>query len=264
MELYVNPTTGERLFYPFAPQGTRGLAFSPDGRTLATSTAGKIYLWEVASAQLRGSLSCPAQYLDHLKFSSSNLLAAGGRGVGWLWDWRASPIKPVKPLAAKELDRLWSDLGSASAFVGHRAIVTLSTAPDQAVQLLGQRLRPVEQVTAKGLDRLITELDDKKFAVRKLAMDKLQLLAEVAKPALQHALKGKPPLERRLRLKKLLVQLDGPPHPERLRHLRGVEVLELIGTTQARNVLTKLAQGMAGCVETQDAQAALRRLKDRG
>jgi WD40 repeat protein len=262
--VYVNIFTGERLFRPYPPTGTFAVAFSPDGRTLATTTDGKIYLWELASGHLRCRLSIPGNHhFDRLVFSPSGLLAAGGRSIGRLWDWRAPWPQASGPLSGEALDRLWADLGSLDAVTGHRAIVALAAVPEQAVQFLKQRLRPVEPVTAKEFDRLIAELDDKKYAVRERAAERLVVFAERAKLALQRALRAKPSLEMKRRIELLLPRLEGPPRPERLRLLRGQEVLELLGTAQARRVLEDLAGGLPGVAETEDARAALRRLKGR-
>jgi len=44
--------------------------------------------------------------------------------------------------------------------------------------------------------------------------------------------------------------------------VRAVELLERIGTAEARQMLQSLAKGAAGAVETAEAEATLRRLKD--
>ena len=54
----------------------------------------------------------------------------------------------------------------------------------------------------------------------------------------------------------------GPtPTPERLRALRAVMVLEQIGTPEARQLLEKLSKGAEGALLTEDAKAAVRRMK---
>jgi hypothetical protein len=50
------------------------------------------------------------------------------------------------------------------------------------------------------------------------------------------------------------------PPGDALRSVRALQVLEAIGTPEARAVLERLAQGAAEAVETHDARAALRRL----
>jgi hypothetical protein len=75
-------------------------------------------------------------------------------------------------------------------------------------------------------------------------------------------LAGKPSPEARRRLRRLLGRLKSRGVPaEVLRGLRGVEVLEWLGTPGARAVLAKLAKGRAGADLTLEARAALGRAK---
>jgi hypothetical protein len=85
---------------------------------------------------------------------------------------------------------------------------------------------------------------------------------DVAEPALRRALAGRPSLEVRQRLEKLLDQLAHP-SPDVLRALRAIEVLESVGTAEAKAVLGKLAAGQPGAGLTREAKAALRRLECR-
>jgi hypothetical protein len=259
--VYYNPKTGQTLNLR-PPAGTYALAFSPDGRFLATATWGKTYVWELATAGLRCRMDFNA---ESLVFTPDGLLCVGARGYGGVLDWRAAEPAPVLLVPDKELEPLWSDLGSADAAVAHRALAGLAAAPAQVVPLLGKRLRLIESVPAADLDRWIKELDDKKFAVRQQALARLQGLAEAARPALQRALAGKLSAEAKRRIEELLVRLETQPRiAERVRLGRGVELLEYLGTEPARWELERLAAGMPGAAETEEAQAALRRLKDRG
>jgi hypothetical protein len=77
---------------------------------------------------------------------------------------------------------------------------------------------------------------------------------------LRTALKGKPPLERRLRLERLLKRIDAA-HPDTLRRGRAIEVLERVGTGEAVRLLQRLAQGHPGSRTTREALARLRGLR---
>jgi len=109
---------------------------------------------------------------------------------------------------------------------------------------------------------LIGDLNSATFAKRQRAMKELLGLHEVAEAALEAVLAGNPPEELRLRVLQLLdrVKRGGAP-AERLRPLRAVEVLEMIGTAEARQLLRALARGAARDLLTEQAQAALERLK---
>jgi hypothetical protein len=108
--------------------------------------------------------------------------------------------------------------------------------------------------------RLVEELNSGKFAVRDRAEAELGRLGEAAGPALRKALEGRPAEELRRRVLKLIERLEAVPTAERLREVRAVEVLERIGTAEARGVLKGLAGGAPGARLTREAQAALERL----
>ena len=71
-------------------------------------------------------------------------------------------------------------------------------------------------------------------------------------------------LEERRRIEELLRTLEeGDLAPQSLQTLRAIEVLERIGTAEARRLLETQARGLAGCRATEAAAAALERLAKR-
>ncbi len=90
-------------------------------------------------------------------------------------------------------------------------------------------------------------------------MRELKKLGEAGEPELYKALKDKPSLEMRRRLQQLLEDLRGGTSAtgERVRFLRGLEVLEYIGDRQAREALRHLSEGEAGTWFMEEAKAAL-------
>jgi hypothetical protein len=92
------------------------------------------------------------------------------------------------------------------------------------------------------------------------ATRELLAVGEVLLPVLDKALAGQPSSESRRRLEGLRGKLTGTTlQGERLRVFRAVEVLEMLGTPQARQVLRALAGGAPEALVTRNAQAALRR-----
>ena len=76
-------------------------------------------------------------------------------------------------------------------------------------------------------------------------------------------MKNRPPLEVSRRIEDLLNKIEcGPLTPETLQTLRAIEVLEHLGTPEARRLLEKLGGG-AEARETREAKAALERLNRR-
>jgi hypothetical protein len=263
------------------------LAFSPDGRMLATTVPQRngmngedlaVTLWEVASGKEIGRLAGHRNLIFTLAFSpDGKTLASGSTDLTCLlWDVATltSHLKPIatdalspKSLSQEQLEAAWADLASTDAPKAYRAISVLRAAPEQAVPLLKQRVRPVLPVAdPKQLTRWIADLDSERFAVRDKAQHAIQGLGEPAISALRRALTNQPSLEVKRRLQDILAAIEPkliPDSPERLRQLRTVQVLESLGTVEARQLVQALAKGVPEASLTQESQAALARLTKR-
>src|SRR5262249_52486306 len=122
------------------------VAFSPDGRNLATGNWGSVALWEVATGKERLRLALPHRSALTTAFAPDGRTLATGHGDGTalLWDvtgLRTGP-RPGAPTAA-DLRRWWADLLDPDAPAAFRALWALTAAPDEAVALAGKHLRPV-------------------------------------------------------------------------------------------------------------------------
>src|SRR5262249_23753272 len=139
---------------------------------------------------------------------------------------------------------------------------TLAAAPRQSVALLGAKVQPTVAVDAAHIHKLIADLDSDQFAVREQADIALAELGIQAQPALRKVLDGQPSLEARCRVERVLEQFTSGrfPSAEVVRKLRAVQVLERLGTPEARQVLQTLANGVPGDWLTRQAEAALKRL----
>jgi hypothetical protein len=134
--------------HPFAS----ALAFSPDGRKIATAHADStILLW---NATLRG-------------------------------DARAGSASET------DLEALWADLASDDAPRAYRAVWQLAGDPSRSIQLLHDRLRPMTALSPVKIQSLLQELDSDQFKIRQDAERQLRKLGEQVEPALHHALKAK-------------------------------------------------------------------------
>jgi hypothetical protein len=164
------------------------------------------------------------------------------------------------PTSWKDADRLWLELGAPPARA-YQIVWALMAHPDRAIEVMSKRLLKDEGASEKEIRELITNLASPKFAQRDAAMRRLKVIGTRALPALEVALKKAPDLETTRRMQELLRTVETTLTPETLRDLRGLQVLEMICTPAARQLLGEIAAGDPGAGKTRHAQAALARLK---
>jgi WD40 repeat protein len=257
-----------------------GLTFSPDGRLLVFGAydfnARKSHVWayEAASGAVRHEFTGHDGPISALAFSpDGKRLATGGNDTTVLvWDLTGrsdGELAKGKPTAA-ELDKLWEALNDADARAAFKAIRRLGAAPEETVALLAKHVKPAgaggggDEIT-----KLIALLDDDVFEQRQEAHKQLMALGRAAEESLKKALAAKPSAEAKRAIEGLLDRLkdkgpgQGPP-PESVRSLRAVEVLEDLGTPEAKKVLESLAKGHAEAPLTTAAKGALTRLGQAG
>jgi RNA polymerase sigma factor (sigma-70 family) len=240
------------------PIGAGSAAFAPDGRTLATASAdGVIRLWEVASWTVRAEFRGHRDRVSALTFAPDGRLLSGSLDTTVLaWD-----VRPPRAAGGGQLVSAWDDLALAEAAPAFKAQGRLREASAEAVALLAVRVKPAEPVDPKRLAAWIADLDSPKFATRQQATAALKQLGTSAMAALRAAQDASGSLEMRRRVGALLEELEKTATPsEELRALRAVEVLEWIGTPEARRLLARLAKGDPGARLTQAADRALKRL----
>lgn len=235
----------------------RGLAYSPDGRWLGTcGRDGSVRLWETATGQEVLRFDGHAGDVKNIAFGSDSrtLLSCGEDSQAYLWSLR--PPGQREPKAS--LESLWSALAGEPA-KAYRAIWAFSEDAESAAFLRG-KLTPVKPVAEKRLIQLIEELESDTFAERERATKALAELGEMAIPAMRKKLTGKPPLETRKRLEELIRRIEARTWTvEDLRTQRAIDVLERLGTAEAREVLKALAADAPGARTTTAAQTALKR-----
>jgi WD40 repeat protein len=199
-----------------------GVAFSPDGKLLATAS------WDKTVKLYR----------------------------------RLSARPPAAPLTAKALEELWADLAGNDGAKTDIAVETLAGAPGQALPFLDERLRAAKPADAseKKIAALIRQLDDESFTVREQATQELANLGLAARPQLQQAANDNS-TEVRNRSKQLLDKLKMPELTADQRRLRlSVTILALTPTPEARQALAQLAEGRAGPWLALEARDSLERL----
>jgi WD40 repeat protein len=246
-----------------------GLAWSADGKTLAVSVDTSVRLIELATGQERtawrghtGEVRAVALARD-----GRRLVSAGQDATLLVWDLLDSPGGPGTPLprpGSDEAESLWKDLGNEDAARGYQALQALLRSPREAVSWLAGRLAVRPAADRERLTQLLADLDDDRFEVRQQASEELERLGARAEARLRSALGGALSAEACSRIERVLEALAGPEaHREQLRALRLTEVLEQIGTAEARKVLNDLAVAEPETPLGQEARAAGRRLQGR-
>jgi WD40 repeat protein len=272
VRLWRMPT--HRIFaeLPGQADNVLAIAFSPDGRFLASAYAdwsgqpATIYLYEVATGQHVRPLGGHQGTIHSVAFSPDGLTLASGSADTTVLLWNLSEVLnagPLQrlPLAPHELDELWTDLAGHDAGQAQRAVWRLIQAPRQAVPFLHDHLHPINAADLARIPQLIEQLGNERFAVRNKALGELEKLHDLAEPALEQVLAGRPTLDVQRQAQGLLDKVQGPIRsPELRRAIRAIEALEYIGGPQAREVLQVVAKGVPEARLTREAKAALTRL----
>jgi dipeptidyl aminopeptidase/acylaminoacyl peptidase len=251
------------------PTGPTTLAFSPDGRALvARGPDRSVRAWDVVAGKDIGQLQGHEGRIETVAFSADGKIIASGSTDTTVLLWDAASLKKnlTKPqrieLPAADVEPLWKDLAGEDAAKALKSLLTLASAPKQAVLFLSERLKPATTVDPQKIAGWIADLESETFTVRQEASTNLLKTGEQAVPALRKVLASQPPLETRKRVEELLGKLtSGTLTTEQLQLVRAVEALERMGTPEARQLLRTLAQGAAGTLPTREAQAALDRLE---
>ena len=260
---------GERCRFEGNPESVFALAFSPNGKILASGgDPGEmsIRLWEVASGKQLGGFAGHRSRHTSLVFSPNGRLLASGSydNTALVWDVDGAvgnKATPVVKLAPKELEILWTNLASGNASLAYQAIGMLTRGGDDPVAYLVKNLQKSPKTELERIDQWLADLDSGNFAVRQKASEFLAKAGNQAEPALRKLLEGSPSLEVRRRVEALLSKMNKLEiFSEHWRMLRTVEVLEHLGTAEARKALRSLAQGQPKAFLARESQAALDRL----
>jgi RNA polymerase sigma factor (sigma-70 family) len=261
---FFDPSTGaetkKRLnVCPGRPAGDT--CFSPDSKWVVTRgwSDGTARVWEVATGQEVLSLKGHLGSLSQVAFGPDGrtVLTTSIDLTALLWTLRPAGVKPVKG----HEEALWADL-AGDAPVAYQTVWSLADAPDAAVDLLRGRFKPIAAaVDEQRFHRLVAELDGDDFRVREAASKALRDLGPAAEPQLRAALRLAKAPETQSRLQKLLDALPPESSADTLRLMRAVQALELANTAAARQLLRDWAGGLPGALLTEQARAALGRMK---
>jgi WD40 repeat protein len=237
-----------------------------DGRYLAVTWPNEplggdgstLVVWDLLAGKALSTVRHPDGEFLHAALSPDGRCLAAATADTSVVLYPLPPPPREAPLPAAGLDQAWCDL-SGEAVPAFRAVRALTARPEQALALCRARLRPA---ASPGAARLVQALGADDFATRQAATEALVRLGTDAIPALRTAIEARPSLELRRRAEALLARVEPlPRRPDQLRAVRAAQVLEQVGTAEARAVLRELARGGADAGLTVEARAALGRLE---
>jgi uncharacterized protein (TIGR03067 family) len=168
--------------------------------------------------------------------------------------YRSKPVSDLEPF--------WETLGAMEED-SYPALWAMIDNPKASLGFLSKRIAPEKQSDPKLIRTHIANLDSGRFPARDAATKALMELGDQAAALMNEALKGSPSAEMRVRLNIVLETLSREPGPEERRRMRAIKVVEIIGTTDAREVLQSWASGAPDSRYTKAAMDALERLKER-
>jgi hypothetical protein len=156
---------------------------------------------------------------------------------------------------------LWSQLVGDEDAATYQAMQQVVGQANHAVAFFEARVNKLSSLDEPRLAKLVAELDSDDFAVRERATEELVGGNELVEKALRKVLKEKTlALEAKRRLEQVIDTMGNrPAGDERRRRQAALEVLERIGTPEAKQALKAFADGPAEADLTREAKAALER-----
>lgn len=175
---------------------------------------------------------------------------------------RAGQIGSAPNAAAGSVQKLWARLARPDMAEAFSAAVFLERRGHQAVELLKARLQPSPPVRPEQVVDWIGQLSSSSYKARTAAHRQLSLLGAAAEDRLREALQADPGTEATVRIRQLLRQV-----PQRQARTPGeqqmrlaIRVLERIGSAEALEVVSRLADGAPGARTTLWADGARSRM----
>ena len=244
---------------------TLTVAFSAGGKRLAAGDhEGSITVWDLASGDVLSSFERHDGAVTGLVFSpdGATLASTSQDGTVLIWSVDDKAVVKLNDPAVGGLGEAFRLLASSDAATAQRALEYLYRRPTEAIQLCNEKFPTPTATPAKKISKLIAELDSDDYPVRLAAVKDLEAIGGEAAFALRTVAEKSSNPEARKLATEILARFDSiTPRAEDLALIRVVELLENIGTAEAKAVLANWATGPSGHRVTIEASSALSRMK---
>jgi WD40 repeat protein len=259
--LHLPPRKPNEVFYGEAVVNYC-LACSPDGRRLALgSPDALVRQWDLGSGRELPPLvghQGPVRAVGYAPDGKS-LWSLGWDTRLYTWpttgaeaNWKPAPAR----LTDADLEGLWKNLGSPDALTHYAALQVLAASPQTVVPFLRKQLKPAQAAAAGRVQKLVETITrHQDYNERRKAAIELRELGEAALPSLQRG-RGDMLLTNLVEL----IEADLYASPEHRQRLGAVQILETVGSEEARKLLSELAGGAGEMQLSRHAKAAHDRL----
>jgi RNA polymerase sigma factor (sigma-70 family) len=241
------------------------VGFLPNHRFAFMRNDEGITFWDLLTGKKIHQQSMLDTYASCVAFSPDGKRMATGHSDSTILIWDIPlPVSSSEKVDAKTLETLWGELEKKEAKNAWQRFWMLADSGEVVLPLLRKRLKPVEIMTKKEIQPLIEALDDSAFASREQAMKQLTELGGRVEVALREALQEKLSIEQEKRIHQILSAITDPASPlssSMLAEIRAIQLLEQIGTPEAKKFLEELAKGAPSAPVTREAKAALAYLR---
>jgi hypothetical protein len=225
---------------------------------------GSLQVWDVATGKSSPRVELDAA-ISHLAVSPDGSFVATALFDGTILVWDTSTLVGTArqarsgPLSTENLRGLWDQCGKNSP-AHFDAVSRLASRPAEALPFLKSQLRPTPEVKPATLRQLLEDTQSPSEELHAGALQKLTALPVDLLGLQAASVPAANPAQRQL----LRVVALVPWHqraPDALRRVRGVQVLEKIGSREAQAILSEIATGWPLAWDTYFARAALQRLE---
>jgi hypothetical protein len=215
---------------------------------------------DVRTGALAGPFTGHDGAITGLAFTVDDKALASSSGDCTILIWGLSIKTVAKAAPDGDSDADWQALRGEDAGKAFAAIRWLATRPEAALKLAREHVKPAGPIDPQWVAARLRDLDNPKFAERDRATRELEESGGRVAAALEQFLTAEPSAEARDRAERILAKVRGREATGgTAQSLRALEILEWVGTAEARGLVEKLAKGADGASLTEEAKRSLKR-----